>query len=122
LAATDHFLTSDAAFYDPGQPPSVGTEAQKQRSAMLLGAFPNARFAIENMVAEGERVAVRWTLRGTRQGGFMSLPPTGKEVTMSGITIYRLSGGKIAEARSNFDQLGMLHQLGVIPPPGQAGG
>jgi predicted ester cyclase len=56
LAATDEILTSDAAFYDPGQSPSVGTEAQKQRSAMLLGAFPNARFAIENMVPEGERV------------------------------------------------------------------
>ena len=74
------------------------------------------------MIAEGERVAVRWTLRGTHQGGFMSLPPPGKKVTMSGITIYRLSGGRIAEARSNFDQLGVLQQAGVIPPPGQAGG
>lgn len=51
----------------------------------------------------------------------MSLPPTGKEVRLSGITIYRLCGGRIAEARSNFDQLGVL-QLGVIPSPGQAGG
>lgn len=68
-----------------------------------------------------EWVAVRWTVRGTHQDGFMSLTPTGKEVTMSGITIYRLSGGRIAEARSNFDQLGVLQQLGVIPPPGQAG-
>ena len=52
----------------------------------------------------------------------MSLPPTSKEVKMSGITIYRLSGGRIAEGRSNFDQLGVLQQAGVIPPPGQAGG
>jgi predicted ester cyclase len=73
------------------------------------------------MAAEGERAAVRWTVRGTHQGGFMSLPPTGKEVRLSGITMYRLSGGKIAEGRSNFDQLGVLQQLGVIPSPGQAG-
>jgi steroid delta-isomerase-like uncharacterized protein len=121
LTATDDFLTSDAAFHDPGQAPSVGTGAHKQRSAILFGAFPNVRFAIENMVAEGERVAVRWTVRGTLQSGFMSLPPTGKEVRLSGITMYRLSGGRIAEGRSNFDQLGVLQSLGVIPSPGQAG-
>ena len=122
LAATDEFLTGDAAFYDPGQPPSVGTEAQRERSAMLLGAFPDAEFATEDMIAEGDKVAARWTFRGTHQGDFAGIPPTGKQVTMRGITLYRLVGGKIAEARSNFDQLGMLQQLGVIPQSGQAEG
>ncbi len=120
LAATDESLTSDAAFYDPGRPPSVGTETQRQRSVMLLGAFPDARFGIEDIVAEGDKAAVRRVFGNTHQGAFMGIPPTNKEVAMPGITIYRLAGGKIAEAGPNFDQSGMLQPLGVLPP-GQNG-
>jgi len=59
MSATDEFLTEGAAFYDPGRPPSVGWEAQKQRSAAVLSAFPDVRFVIEDMVAEGDKVAVQ---------------------------------------------------------------
>jgi steroid delta-isomerase-like uncharacterized protein len=121
LAATDELLASDATFYDPGAPPSVGREAQRQRSTVLVSAFPTAHFTIEEMVAEGDKVAVRWTFNGTHEGPFMGLPPTGKNVTMTGITIYRIVNGKIQEAWSNFDQLGVLQQLGVVPVQGQAG-
>ncbi len=120
LAATDEFLTGDAAFYDPGQPPSVGTEAQRERSAMLLGAFPDAEFATEDMIAEGDKVAARWTFRGTHQGDFAGIPPTGKQVTMPGIDIMRIKDSRIAELWGHEDMLGMLQQLGVAPTPGQS--
>ena len=66
-----------------------------------------------------DKVAVRVTNRGTHQGELMGIPPTGRQVTITGITINRLSGGKIEEQWNNFDQLGVLRQLGVAPAPGQ---
>ena len=119
LAATDEYLAEGATFYDPGRPPSIGREAQKQRSAALLNSFPDVRFVIEDMIAEGDRVAARWTMRATHTGSFMNIPPTGRQIVMTGITIYRLMDGKIVEAHSDLDQLGMLQQLGVIPTPGR---
>ena len=113
-------LTEDATFYDPGAPPSVGHAAQRQRSAMLFSAFPNPQFTVEDLIAEADQVVARWTFRGTHRGPFAGIPPTGKQVEMTGITIYRLRDGKIAEARSNIDQLGLLQQLGVIPMPEQS--
>ena len=119
LSATDEFLTDDATFYDPGRPPSVGREAQKQRSVGLLAGFPDVRFEIEDMIAEGDKVVARWTMYATNSGSFLGRPPTGKQIAMSGITIYRLANGQISEARSELDQLGMLQQLGVIPATGR---
>ena len=115
LDATDEFLTSDAAFYDPGRPPSIGREAQKQRSLGLLSGFPDVRFTIEDLIAEGDKVVARWTMQATHTGLFQGIPPTGKQVAMQGITIYRLTNGQISEARSQLDQLGLLQQLGVSP-------
>jgi steroid delta-isomerase-like uncharacterized protein len=111
-------VAESAKRHDPGQLPSIGPEAQKQRSAMLLSAFPDVQFTIEDMVAEGDNVAVRWVMRATHQGAFAGIPATGRQVAMSGITIYRLTDGKIGEAWSTFDQLGLLHQLGMTPAPG----
>ena len=90
LAATDELLNEDAAFYDPGQPPSVGAEAQRPGSAMLCGASPDAPFAIEDVIAEGDKVAVRWTFCGTHRSEFAGMPPTGEKATMTGITVHRL--------------------------------
>jgi hypothetical protein len=70
------------------------------------------------MLAEGDRVVTRWTARGTHRGELMGIPPTGKPVTMTGITINRLEGGKVVEDWTVFDQLGLLQQLGAIPAPG----
>lgn len=117
LSATDEFLASDAVFYDPGRPPSIGREAQKQRSLALLSGFPDVRFEIEDLIAEGDKVVARWTMHATHTGPFQGVPPTGKPVAMQGITIYRVVNGQISEARSELDQLGLLQQLGVIPTP-----
>jgi steroid delta-isomerase-like uncharacterized protein len=117
-SATDAYLTEGATYYDPGRPPSVGREAQKQRSAALLGAFPDVEFVIEDLVAEDDKVAARWLMRATHGGPFAGVPPTERRITMSGTTIYRLAGGRIAEAWSDIDQLGLLQQIGALPVSG----
>ena len=74
---------------------------------------------LEDMIAEGDKVAVRFTLRGTHGGDLMGIPPTGKPVAVTGIDINRIADGKIAERWANFDALGLMQQLGVIPTPEQ---
>ena len=87
---------------------------------MLFTAFPDLQFTIEDMVAEGDFVVVRHTTRGTHQGNFRGIPPTGKQVSGTGMFIDRIVNGKAVEQWINGDDLGLLQQLGVVPTPGQA--
>jgi steroid delta-isomerase-like uncharacterized protein len=120
LALVDELCTSDQAFHNP--PTTLhGREEFKQLLSLYLTAFPDARFTVEDVIAEGDRVASRYTFRGTHQGELMGIAPTGKQVTVSGIIMNRIVGGQVAEGWLNFDALGMLQQLGAIPAPGQAG-
>ncbi len=73
------------------------------------------------MIAEGEKVVSRLTVHGVHQGDFQGIPPTGKAVMQTGIDILRLAGGKVIERWGEFDNLGLMQQLGVIPAPGQPG-
>jgi predicted ester cyclase len=73
------------------------------------------------MIAEGDKVASRVTLSATHQGEFQGIPPTGKQVTQTGIDLLRIAGGKVVERWGEFDNLGLLQQLGVLPPPGPGG-
>jgi len=75
---------------------------------MYLAAFPDLHFTFEDLIAEGDKVVVRWTSRGTQQGELMGIPPTGKQFSATGIEIYRLEGGKIVEHWLESDNLGML--------------
>lgn len=102
----------------PGQ--SNGLEGLKQRVEMLRSAF-QPRFTLEDMIAEGDKVVVRWTNRGTHVGEFMGIPPTGKSFSIAGIDIHRLSGGKMAEHWHVVDLFGQLQQLGLIPQPAESG-
>jgi predicted ester cyclase len=86
---------------------------------MFRTAFPDLHGTIEDQIAEGDKVVMRMTYRGTHQGELMGIPATGKPVTMTFISINRIAEGKIAEGWVNFDALGMMQQLGVIPVPGQ---
>jgi steroid delta-isomerase-like uncharacterized protein len=115
LVAADfdgHPLPSDPNF-------GLGPEGQKRLVGLYRGAFPDMRMTIDDMVAEGDRVVLRWTARGTNTGEMMGMPATGKSATVTGIIVNRLAAGKIAEGWGNFDALGMLQQLGVIPTPEQ---
>jgi steroid delta-isomerase-like uncharacterized protein len=91
----------------------------KQMLTALWTAFPDARIAVEDLIAEGDKVVFRYTFRATHQGEFMGVPATGKAVTLTGIYISRFAGGKVVEDWSSSDQLGLLQQLGVIPQMAQ---
>lgn len=80
--------------------------------------FSDRSIAIEDLIAEGDKVVIRWTLKATHTGEYMGVPATGKQWGMKGISIYRLANGKIVEDWSASDQLGLMQQLGLIPPMG----
>lgn len=119
LGALDDLVIEAYEERDPLPGQTTGREGLKQRVAMLRAAF-NPRFTIEDMVAEGDRVVVRWTNRGMHVGEFMGMPPSGKPYAIAGIDIHRLQGGRMAEHWHVIDLLSQLQQLGFIPTPGGA--
>ena len=104
----------------PGQAP--GLDGAKRKWAMCLNAIPDLRVTIEDLVAEGDKVAVRRSYEGTHQGELLGIPATGKQVRVSSISIFRLAEGKIAENWEQLDRLALLQQLGVIPAPSAPAG
>ena len=113
-------IAANYAVHDPGTPGRVGgVEGEKHTVTMYRTVFPDLRFTMEDVVGEGDRVVVRWTTRGTHRGELMGVPPTGKQVVVTGISILRIANGKIAEHKLNWDTLGMLQQLGIVPPTGE---
>jgi steroid delta-isomerase-like uncharacterized protein len=107
-------------FVNHSAPPGVPSncEGVKQLTAMFRQAFPDSYFTVEDMIAEGEKVATRKTFHGTHQGTFMGIPPTGQQVSIGLIDVVRVADGKVVEHWSMGDNLGMMQQLGVIPQPG----
>ena len=117
----DEVVADDYVGHDPAMPePTRGPEGVKQFYSQFLAAYPDASMTIEEQIADGDYVATRWTGRGTQKGDLMGIPATGKQVTVTGITISRIAGGKIAEEWSNWDTLGMMQQLGAVPAPATA--
>lgn len=88
--------------------------------AAYRDAFPDLTIHIDDIVAEGDTVATRWSGKGTHRGESLGFPATGKQVHLNGMLFVRVEGGKLVEGWNNFDQLGMLQQLGVVnlPPAG----
>jgi len=118
LDLADELYASDYVLHDPSLPEDlIGPEGIKQYAAINLGAFPDGRVTVEDQIAEGDKVVSRWTATGTHTGDLMGIPPTGNRVEISGVTINRFSGGKIAEDWYQGDDLGMMRQLGLIPSP-----
>ncbi len=118
LAVVDEVAAPDAVSH--GTPPGwpAGVEGARQFIVMWRTAFPDIHSTIEDQIAQGDRVVTRWTARGTHQGEMMGIPPTGRPVTVSGMTINRISGGRVVEDWTVVDQLGLLQQLGALPAPG----
>ncbi len=98
-----------------------GLESIKQYYNALWVAFPDCQLTLEDVIAEGEKAACRFVMHGTHQGKWRGVPPTGKQVTWTGIAMLRFRGGKCVERWSQADSLGLLQQLGVVPAPGQQG-
>ena len=117
LAVIDELVAANYVDHDP-QPTGAlkGLEGLKQSVTMYRTAFPDVHFTIEDQIAEGDTVVTRWTARGTHQGPLMGIPPTGKQAMVTGVSITRWASGQVAEGWTNFDALGLLHQLGAVPP------
>jgi steroid delta-isomerase-like uncharacterized protein len=116
VAVSDELLSPEYVHHTllPGITPD--REGRKQLAAMLHTAFPDLHVTIEDIATEGDKVAVRWTCSGTHKGEYMGIAPTGKQVTWTGMSIHHIEGGKIAQSWDEVDNLGMMQQLGVIPP------
>lgn len=111
----DEFFTEDIVHHIVGFPSSSGLEETREGLTMNLNAFPDLKISIDDEIAEGDKVVFSWTSRGTHQGELYGIPATGKQVTSSGMTIYRMENTKIAELWFISDTMGMMQQMGVVP-------
>ena len=119
VQAIDELAVTGYNEHDPLPGQREGREGLKDRVSMLAdGLAPT--FTIEDIIAEGDRVVVRWTSSARHVGDFLGIPPTGRSCAIAGIDIYRLEDGRLAEHWHVIDQLAMLQQLGLIPAPGTA--
>lgn len=98
-----------------------GPEGFKQYASMMRTAFPDLHLTVEDQVAEENKEVHRIIARGTHKGDLMDIAPTNKQVEINAIAIDHISGGKVLETWAVVDMLGIMQQLGVIPPPGQTG-
>lgn len=116
LGVVDELIASDFINHTPfGE--MHGQEPARQFILMLRQGFPDLEVTIEDQVAEGDRVATRWTARGTHQGEFQGVPPTGNPMEISGIAMARIANGKVIEQWATPDLLTMMQQIGAVPTP-----
>jgi steroid delta-isomerase-like uncharacterized protein len=116
LSVADEVFAPNYAHYDPSTPDfGRGPDSEKKRAALYRTAFPDLHLTIEDVIAEGETVMTRWSCRGTHNGDLNGVAPTGKHITITGLTVARVSNGKIVEGYVNWDALGLMQQLGVVP-------
>jgi steroid delta-isomerase-like uncharacterized protein len=121
LAAADELVAPDFIGHDPALPqPLRGPDGLRAQAEGYRSAFPDMRITIEDEIAEGDRVVTRWMARGTHEAELFGIPATGKQATVTGITIDRIVGGRIVETWNNWDTFGLLQQLGAIPEMAQA--
>ncbi|MGH8508346.1 MAG: ester cyclase [Gammaproteobacteria bacterium] len=117
LDVLDELVAPGAIIHSPTVPDlSRGPEGAKQYVRLLCSAFPDLHVSVDDMVAEGDKVALRWSAYGTHKGKLLSLEPTSKSMSITGQAIYTIVAGKIEEDWINADTFGMLQQLGIVPP------
>jgi steroid delta-isomerase-like uncharacterized protein len=116
MALLDAMVAPDSIDHSPFRDDTVrGSENFKHVVGMFRAALEGIHLTIEDEIAEEDRVVHRWVLRGKHTGELFGVPPTGREVSMRGMTIVRMENGKVVERWANMDQLGLLRQLGAIP-------
>lgn len=122
LATVDELTAPDFVNHDPSDVEDRrGPEGAKAFLTVYRTAFPDLHITIDDVIADGDQVAMRWTSRGTHRGDLMGLAPTGQQVEVTGISIDRWENGKLAESWSNWDTIGLMRQLGAAPAPGSLG-
>jgi steroid delta-isomerase-like uncharacterized protein len=121
LDLVDEMFAEDYKHHDPANPDPNGVggvEDVKFHLQALLNAFPDMQFKVDDMVAQGDDIVVRWTATCTHTGDYFGIPPTNKSATITGMNSWRVEDGKAVEGWVNRDDMGLLQQLGVIPAPG----
>jgi steroid delta-isomerase-like uncharacterized protein len=116
LDVVDEVIAEDYVGHIPAMPEIRGADGFRQLITTYRAAYPDLHLTIEDVIASGDRVVVRWTSRGTNTGDLMGMPATGKSVVVPGISIFRFEDGKVAEEWEGFDTLGMMQQLGMGEP------
>ena len=121
LEVVDELISDGYIGHDSAVPDLIlGPEGVRQSTVMYRTAFPDVTMVVDEQIAEGDSVVTRWTARGTHEGELFGMSPTGKQATVTGITINRINNGKLVEARTNWDTLGLMQQLGMVPVMVQA--
>jgi steroid delta-isomerase-like uncharacterized protein len=116
LEVVDEVISPSHALHDANVSGSqMGPEAYRQQVIRFTMAFPDLRFAIEDIVSEEDKLVVSWTISGTHKGEFMGIPPTDKKISVQGITINHIGDGKILDSDISWDALGLMRQLGHAP-------
>ena len=116
LAVVDELLSPDHLTHNAFGGAPNGPQGLKWLIAMFRTAFPDLKCAVGDEIREGDKFSAHWTMRGTHKGSFLGNPPTGKPVVVQGIIFARTENGRIAEDWTLIDQMGILQQLGLIPP------
>ena len=111
----DEAATTDCAFRESGGA-LVGLEQEKAHIGGLLDSLSDVRASVDDLVGEGGKVAARWSWSATHTGEFMGIAPRGERLEGAGMSFYRMEDGKIAEAWTVSDRLGLMGQLGMVPP------
>ena len=114
----EELISPNAIFHVPGHAePMRGPGGYLAVIGMMRGGFPDIQWTLEEMITEDDRVAARFTMRGTHRGTFFGVPPTGKTIAVQAMNFYRLSNGQFVEERGQPDLLGLLQQIGAVPTP-----
>lgn len=123
LSVADEVLAPTYVHIDPSTPDlGAGPEGEKKRVTLYRTAFPDLHLNIDDLIAESDKVVIRWTCRGTHRGDLSGIGPTGKPITLTGVSFCRFANGKAVEGRVNWDALGMFQQLGIVPELAKAKG
>jgi steroid delta-isomerase-like uncharacterized protein len=120
ITLADDVLSDDYRFHAPGVPVALDRDTTKQVVAMYAKSFPDLKHTVDELIAEGDSVAARWTVNGTHRGEFQGIPASGKQVTLSGVTLHHVKDGKIRETWLSFDSMDLLQQLGAVPVAAKA--
>jgi steroid delta-isomerase-like uncharacterized protein len=121
LAVVDELIGPNFVLHHPLSPTVIrGPEGFQELLTQLRTALPDLEIAADDLIAEGDKVAAAFTVRGTHQGVLLDIPPTGRQITLRGVAVYRLADGKIVEDRVAEDLLALVRQLGQVPAPKQS--
>ncbi|MFT0477089.1 ester cyclase [Pseudomonas antarctica] len=115
-ALGEQLVSPDAIFYVPGRPvPLRGQQGYLEIIAMMRAGFPDIQWTLDETIAEDDKIAARFTMRGTHQGAFFGVPATGTKIAVQALNIYKFAKGKIVEERGQPDLMGLMQQIGAFP-------